>query len=122
MVNMLWEETNPFNSLKETSKALQAIKQESEFTLVNKTDKGRKKPNPTLAFYINAAAVATGTKQPTPPKTTTQLPMITDVTVIQSRSEGHMDAHMEMSIRARGVDSIAWKVHLKIKTVVANLI
>jgi hypothetical protein len=89
---------------------------------VNKKGKGKSpQVNLTPASYTSAASAASNTKQPTAQQKLQQKPpTITEITVIRSGTGGHMDPHIEMSIRARAADVIVQEVRLKMTNKVAN--
>jgi hypothetical protein len=74
----------------------------------NKKGKGKSlQVNLTPASYTSAALTVANTKQLTAQQKPQQKPpTITEITVICSGTEGHMDPHIEMSIWARAANII----------------
>jgi hypothetical protein len=104
-------------------------REEENFTLV--TRNGRKKKgkdkapppqtNPPPPSYASKAAASAGIKQPPPPpKVATQLPAITEITVIRTGTGGHPDIQVEHSIQNRAADAIVREVCLKMGNAVSN--
>lgn len=103
--------------------------EEGEFIPVARNGKGRKDKGKTAPPQINlsptsyatAASAAVNTQQPKlqikPPS---QLPAITEVTVIRSGNGGHTDPEIELSIRLRAADAIVREVRLKMGSTVSN--
>jgi len=118
------QETGNVSNLPDTT---QPTEEERDFTTVTRKGRGKKdktsplQSNPTPTSYANVAASAANTKQQTaPPKAVTQLPRITEVTVLRAGREGHLDPHIEESIRARAADAIVREVRLKMSNAVAK--